>query len=231
MFATWLKEIARRFGTVAGEAGEGVPEEQSRAEREAEPDAECHVFELSDEGEDQFGGMPAEGAAPKCSSCDEPMRLLLVLQAHPERLPLKRHAGLAVYCCTDSKDRGCESFIPASGSNAVVLLQAADLPLHLSVARSDEGNALARRRLRYHRRLERRSEEDETLEQGGKVGGLPAWIQFEDTPVCSRCDEPMRFIAQLPEELDQRLAFGDSGTGYVFACAEEHEGAFLWQCY
>jgi|CXWK01.1.fsa_nt_gi hypothetical protein len=78
-----------------------------------------------------------------------------------------------------------------------------------------------------------------------KIGGVPAWVQNNETPHCPHCGKPMRFVAQIDAEPDGPLPadqslwpnvklfdFGDVGIGYVFVCPGDcsSEGAFLWQC-
>jgi hypothetical protein len=89
---------------------------------------------------------------------------------------------------------------------------------------------------------------DETLimqvTEATKIGGMPGWVQNNETPRCARCGKLMRFVAQINAEPDGPLPadsslgpnfvffdFGDVGIGYVFVCPDEcsTEGAFLWQ--
>ena len=49
-----------------------------------------------------------------------------------------------------------------------------------------------------------------------KVGGVPAWIQLEETPGCPKCERPMAFLLQLAS--DSRISYGDVGMLYAFAC-------------
>jgi hypothetical protein len=81
-----------------------------------------------------------------------------------------------------------------------------------------------------------------------KIGGVPAWLQDNETPCCLTCGKQMKFIAQISSELDgpldeepskwaeqdkKFLNFGGDGMGYIFICEDgtDHtQGAFLWQC-
>jgi len=65
----------------------------------------------------------------------------------------------------------------------------------------------------------------------GQVGGQPAWLQNDETPVCSVCDQPMSFVAQLEEGHDHQTAanFGGGGCGYGYRCDTCRNAAFLWQ--
>ena len=67
----------------------------------------------------------------------------------------------------------------------------------------------------------------------GCLGGEPAWVQTDETPLCPDCGEPMILAAQLEEgpRWPTALNFGGRGTGYVFYCAHHlDQAAFLWQC-
>jgi hypothetical protein len=64
----------------------------------------------------------------------------------------------------------------------------------------------------------------------GKLGGVPFWIQGDETPHCA-CGEKMRFIAQIESRGGGGINFGDAGVGYAFACTGCAASAkFLWQC-
>ncbi|WP_241519035.1 hypothetical protein [Streptomyces sp. CB03238] len=66
----------------------------------------------------------------------------------------------------------------------------------------------------------------------GQIGGVPAWVQRDETPTCPSCDQPMPLIVQLEEGPDHSTAmnFGGCGSAYAFACEPCAHAAFLWQC-
>jgi predicted DNA-binding WGR domain protein/uncharacterized protein YwqG len=68
-----------------------------------------------------------------------------------------------------------------------------------------------------------------------KLGGYPVWVQDDETPRCSQCKKPMRFVAQIDSQMhravDRELVFGDSGSSYLFVCREHRQGSWLWQCF
>lgn len=87
------------------------------------------------------------------------------------------------------------------------------------------------------------------IQEATKLGGVPAWLQASETPVCPDCNSQMRFVAQFNAELDgplpaapgacddEKYKFfhfgGDDGIGYLFLCENEcapNGAAFLWQC-
>jgi uncharacterized protein YwqG len=78
-----------------------------------------------------------------------------------------------------------------------------------------------------------------------KLGGVPTWIQGDETPECSECGESMDFVAQIdsvehrnehnpvmeepPKHVD--FMFGDVGMIYVFYCFDCSEVQSLQQSY
>ena len=55
-----------------------------------------------------------------------------------------------------------------------------------------------------------------------KLGGIPEWIQNDETPVCNKCGKKMHFIAQI-DSVDyngnnKEYIFGDVGMIYTFFC-------------
>lgn len=52
-----------------------------------------------------------------------------------------------------------------------------------------------------------------------KLGGKPDWIQEDETPECSECEEPMEFYGQL-DHLGSVEGLNDNGMIYVFVCRE-----------
>jgi len=72
----------------------------------------------------------------------------------------------------------------------------------------------------------KRSTDEEACEKAFlKVGGQPIWIQQDEHPKCSTCNNVMKFLIEIntDEELTngaETLAFGDSGKLYVFACCD-----------
>ncbi len=65
----------------------------------------------------------------------------------------------------------------------------------------------------------------------GQLNGTPAWLQYDQTPNCATCAEPMRLAVQLQEGPDPLTAmnFG-SGRAYAFTCSPCADAVFLWQC-
>ncbi|MDC0668652.1 WGR domain-containing protein [Nannocystis radixulma] len=190
-------------------------------------------------GDDMMGGIPAgvtRTSWPVCVACKHPMPHVMTLHAHPERLPLTKHAAISLFVCDNQFSGGtCPAFAPTEGCNAALLLTAAELaraPLAAPPA-GKQGEAPAKtmraRKLTYREVFEADPEKNENvddIEVVDKVGGYPGWYQFEDTPACGKCKKPMRFVAQLEEE---HMTGGGSSEGYLFCCPDEHQATFFWQ--
>lgn len=58
-----------------------------------------------------------------------------------------------------------------------------------------------------------------------RLGGLPAWVQYPDHPICIDCGRSLRFLGQL----DADEHGGWEGLIYVFLCAECQVAATLHQ--
>jgi uncharacterized protein YwqG len=87
--------------------------------------------------------------------------------------------------------------------------------------------------------------DDRKLGMRSKLGGGPTWQQYDETPKCPRCRQPMSFVAQIdsihhdsddnPHRVDctsaePRYMFGDVGLIYVFFCFDDLEARCVFQC-
>ena len=83
------------------------------------------------------------------------------------------------------------------------------------------------------------------LGERSKLGGMPDWVQNDETPRCTGCGELMTFVGQLdsvehqstdnPHSInalssDQEFMFGDVGMIYVFFCKDCLEPVAIFQC-
>ncbi len=203
----------------------------------------------------KLGGRPvfvAEAVTPHCRHCGQAMDFLGQFRLDAP-LPLSWRFQMAyVFMCPGQLDeRGwlvCPTWESFSGANRVLL-------------QMDRGPALVpetdARYPDYRVALAATPEPDVDISDFDlgedlkmqvawetKIGGVPAWVQNNETPHCPHCGKPMRFVAQIDAEPDGPLPaepalwpnvklfdFGDVGIGYVFVCSDDcsSEGAFLWQ--
>lgn len=178
---------------------------------------------------DVWGGVPKgvpQREWPACAECEAPMIHVATFHAHPERLPLTKHAAVMAFVCGGEL---CEFWDPESGANKVLLRTAKDLAKGTLMA-APEGADTAKKRVHSYEEV---FEIDNELEPNApspkdcdKVGGYPAWLQGDDTPACGSCKRAMRFVAQLNEH---DLNFTGGGMAYIFVCDKEHEGVLLMQ--
>src|SRR5262245_2749848 len=88
-----------------------------------------------------------------------------------------------------------------------------------------------------------RAVDPDALGERSKLGGDPDWIQYDQTPICTNCNRPMTFLAQIdsiehnsdsnPHRCrsgKQEYMFGDVGMIYVFLCLECLQTKSVVQC-
>jgi predicted DNA-binding WGR domain protein len=210
--------------TVAGKLAEGYAEAPEGAAVAALASRTAWPMKVSNRagrpGQDCVHG--ARGVSvPRCKGCKQDMEVLGLFHAHPERLPLKKAAALALFMCRGA----CETWRPASGANAVLFVPAKVL--------KDEQPAIASLGVTYPKavlEVDREREGLPAVSPGGcKLGGYPTWVQESEPQTCATCQKPMVLAVQL-DAGDTGMNFGDVGVGYAFICPDEHEGRFLWQC-
>ena len=144
---------------------------------------------------------------------------------------------LLIFMCQNAPGM-CDDWDPSSGGNQALIVPAglasAVVPGEgvtllgavSAVAYADVEGDYDEARERWARH------ENRPLEQVlGQLGGIPSWIQADETPICPACREQMTFIAQLEEGHEYQTAanFGGGGCAYAFACEPCKEAAFLWQ--
>lgn len=223
-------------GQAPAKAAAGKKVAKKVAKKKVAPPQTAHLIRFIKKGVDHYGGLPRGVSAelwPLCESCGAAMQHVLALGAHDPRLPLQKHAGLAVFVCNSGK--GCATWDPDSGCNKVLLLseEQREQKALAEPPRARGGPkpspVVERLAIGYKTRVEHspETEDVEPTEAASKVGGFPVWVQSPQVPECSKCAKPMRFIAQLMEETAE-VNFG-GGDGYVFCCAKEHQAKFLWQ--
>ncbi|MFJ5546306.1 hypothetical protein [Streptomyces sp. NPDC093225] len=202
----------------------------------------------------RIGGVPlAEPGTvwPTCAPCGGPLKFLAQFRLDESGSALAGVGGrqahahmLALFACQNRLGE-CEDWNASSGGNLALLLPARGLrriarPRGRSVdieklflgathaaephvaAEADYDSACAAWAAQTGR------PRNHVL---GQLGGTPAWLQYDQTPLCPSCAAPMRLAVQLQEGPDPITAmnFG-TGRAYAFTCIPCGEAAFLWQC-
>lgn len=143
----------------------------------------------------------------------------------------------------------CETWIPFSGANEVILQEYSPSSFLLDVESEYPDYAIQLQHVLepfIDTSVNVINDEFRKVSELSKIGGVPSWIQNNETPICPKCNRPMEFVAQLSAELDGSLPAypsrwddekykffhfgGDDGIGYLFLCKNECQAAFLWQC-
>ncbi|MFD8411508.1 hypothetical protein ACFV2Q_07040 [Streptomyces sp. NPDC059650] len=199
----------------------------------------------------RIGGVPLAGpgtAWPTCAECAGPLKFLAQIRLDASGSALagrgRLHTQLLVLFACQNRSGWCQDWHPASGANLALVVPARGLrriprpravdgeKLFLGAAHAAEPQVLADAadydgaRAAWAARTGRRV--NDVL---GQLGGTPAWLQYDETPACRNCAEPMRLAVQLQEGPDPVTAmnFG-TGRGYAFTCGPCAEATFLWQC-
>lgn len=150
---------------------------------------------------------------PICKQCGQDMDFLAQI---PLRSPLPfstRYAIAYVFMCPGKFDTSgwleCETWRPFEGANAVSL-------------QDDRGQRVVPQKFPrypdYHTTLVKSSEPDidmgdhtiadeieELVSSQTKLGGVPYWLQSNETPNCPICGKSMQFVAQINAEADGPL--------------------------
>jgi hypothetical protein len=203
----------------------------------------------------KLGGKPvfvAQLEAPHCQSCGQLMDFIGQFRLDSP-LQLSRRFQIAyVFMCPGQYDeRGwltCSTWEAFSGANTVLLQEDNGLALLPGTPDRYPDYELTFRRVPEPdldvSRFDLADDERDRISYTTKFGGVPAWVQNNETPHCPHCGKDMRFVAQIDAELDGPLPadtaewdqyhffdFGDVGLGYVFICPNDcsSDGAFLWQ--
>lgn len=181
----------------------------------------------------RFGGLPSVGDDfnwPTCTACQGHMQFLG--QIRPEGAG---HLHLIFMC--ENHPGECGQWEADGGANAVVCIGADNL--HLATAPTapnvtrDTCYGATAEPVALDYEAARGAYQGRRRDVLGYLGGTPNWLQSDQTPTCSRCQTPMRFVAALETGPDHRteMNFGGGGCGYLFECDCAGVSAkFLWQC-
>ena len=187
---------------------------------------------------------PAEFAWPQCAECDGYMQFLAQvilddLQTAAEGAAQIPQGVVSIFMCQN--DPGlCDEWDATSGGNRALLFASADLT---AAQPPPDGETTLREVFTVHyirmdgdnygEARDRWAEQQNRSPRDvlGQLGGVPWWIQSDETPCCPRCHEDMAFLVQLEEGRDWHTSanFGGGGCAYAFMCRPCQKAAFLWQ--
>jgi len=210
--------------------------------------------------QDKFGGLPW-GLPPErwpiCAGCGGYQSLLAQLGSDVQHFDLgPGSSGLLIFQCENG--RGCATFNPESGCNAVLFLAPGEEGSWFTPSPNDNLSIVPEARIVGWVESEDRItpaeaeafmsheaffdlDEDlvESVSPVTRMGSVPAWIQSPQRPEGTG----WRFMFQLDCEyvlssdpqgvgVLEAMNFGDSGRGYLFlrTAGSHPEGRFLWQC-
>jgi len=220
----------------------------------------CRLFRILQPVQEhiiKFGGAPVLMQPinwPICQHCQQKMTFLAQIPLQqPIRFSRKYEMAYVFMCPGKFDNRGwleCETWLPFSGANTVILQEHSDKCILLEI-----GSKYPDYSVNLEQKLEPLIDTtdysiDESISsmvtELTKIGGVPLWVQTNETPLCPQCNRPMQFVAQFAAELDGRLPAGPAkwddekykffdfgggdGTGYLFICENECQAAFSWQC-
>lgn len=148
--------------------------------------------------------------------------------------------GAMAYLFMEGENGAGDTWEPDGGANALII-QPSDAPLVVETKGRPDGKSLFELKPVPHGNVRQKQdcefavilheEEDGELEDGdegcrNKIGGVPKWLQGDETPT----DGKWQLLLQLdssavPFEID----FGEAGVGYAFISCDGKRGKFLWQ--
>lgn len=209
----------------------------------------------------KFGGKPILFEPitwPKCKNCSCDMDFLAQIRLdYPIKLSEKYMMAYMFMCPGKFDEKGaleCETWDPHKGANTVIL-QSRSTNSFIEAMQTKEPEYPD-----YNVTLKRFEDPlvditvvdvdydlVDVVYKGTKIGGVPYWLQSNETPTCLQCGGLMKFAAQLGAALDGMLPAdpkewdkykflhfgGDDGIGYLFLCENECSPmgvALLWQC-
>lgn len=164
----------------------------------------------------KLGGNPvfiSHVEQPICKHCGQKMDFIGQIPLDSPLDFASRYRMAYIFMCPGKFDsRGwleCETWEAFGGANAVVLQDnhghavVPDSPMRYP----DYGIILVKAREPNIDTTDYTIEEQVHEQVSGqtKLGGVPMWIQTNETPNCPICAKPMRFIAQIDAELDGPL--------------------------
>lgn len=212
------------------------------------------VEETDDElSASKFGGRPwlsEDEQWPTCANCEQPLQhfVQLDLAALPEaeQERLGDTGLLQVFYCTNTDplcEVECAAWGPYADSIVARRVEAPTGPANVDAAGPDE--PIAARRIVDWEPIEEYPdpaewsvtftdediaylEEHEIPARGDKLGGWPHWLQGDEYPSCSECDERMQFVMHIDSNQNVPYSFGGGGMGYLAQCAAHPDVLAFW---
>lgn len=190
-----------------------------------------------------IGGLPiapTTTAWPTCKQCSSAMQFIaqIPLSASDNPALADRPQTLLIFQC-QAEPGMCDDWDAESGGNCAVLVPSDAVQTLAAPAGSTTLDARTPVKFEpYDDSVEQNTPDDnycDTIDEHwetafGKIGGVPLWMQGDETPSCI-CGQKMAFFAQLEAHGGGGINFGDSGAGYAFVCTGCLDTAkFLWQC-
>jgi len=195
-----------------------------------------------------FGGRPIIPSAsasafiwPVCRSCRKPMQFLGRLMI-PEDQTIPRHLILLFQC--HNEPGMCDDWESDKGGNCALIVPEgpvdyAQPPAHPDILRPTLYTAttvvVPGSTAEPHSYVDAMQAWTSVTgrpkrEILGQILGSPEWIQADQSPSCSTCGAPMKFVAQLEEGPDHQSSMNFAGgAAYIFECPCG-TAKFLWQC-
>ncbi len=193
--------------------------------------------EPNDLSESNFGGKPVtnrnkEFDWPFCYSCNLPMQY---------QFRISTKLGLEQVFMCQNEPGCCDEWNADGGGNKVIVVEPNDLkcvepPENGDTLRAtDHGSLIVEYEAEdYDEARSAWAAENEVSPRKvlGRLSGEPSWLQDEEVPKCSKCNNEMNFAAQLEQgpNWETEMNFGGGGCAYLFDCNCDGSAKFLWQC-
>ncbi len=208
----------------------------------------------------KFGGSPIfheEIEWPKCQTCGQELDFLAQIPLDTPIQFSSQYATAYIFMCPGKfDDKGwlmCPTWQPNAGANHVILQKKKEHSI-LHFHNSEYPDYIVNLQYVEEPQIDtsdfRLSDEIlEAIHPETKLGGVPFWLQNNETPKCPKCGSDMKFVSQLQAQLNgdfpadgilpsdweskyKKFNFGGCGIAYMFLCKNEcsSEGSFLWQC-
>jgi hypothetical protein len=188
----------------------------------------------------KIGGAPVflqQMEWPQCGNCGRDMGFLAQIRLDEPIRFSDRYAMAYVFVCPYAGEVGCYPWDAASGANAVILHSL--VGNEVIIVTPDEKLQTSEVAFHFQHSQEPFVEtylwkEESGVHSSTKIGGVPVWVQNDETPTCTKCHEPMMLLAQIDEYAEgmQEFYASDTGLAYIFICVNDcgpHQAVYLAQ--